>query len=328
MIYQDRFSVAPMLDWTTRHCRVFHRTMSKQALLYTEMVNIGAVVNAPYDVLGFNLEENPLVLQLGGSDLDLLKQAAAKAKQRGFFGLNLNVGCPSDRVQRGAFGACLMKNPKLVADLFKAAQDNFGENVSIKCRLGVDDLDSYEFLCGFIEQNINAGCKNFIVHARKAWLKGLSPKENREIPELNYQRVYQLKQQFPQIRFSLNGGVKSIGECVEHLNCVDGVMVGREAFHNPFKILAKVDEKLFNLPANNLTRLDVLDNMIVYVEQQLKLGVSLHHITNPMLGLFHGERGASVWKRFLSNNAYQKNSGLEVYLQALDLINNITNKNN
>lgn len=216
--YRGRFSVAPMLDWTTRHCRYFHRQFSKNVLLYTEMVTAPAIIHAKYDHLDFDLQENPVALQLGGSDPAQLKHCAKLAEERGYHEINLNVGCPSDRVQNGMFGACLMAKADLVAECIAEMQRVVNIPVTVKTRIGIDDLDSYEFLCGFIEKVHHAGCQEFIVHARKAWLSGLSPKENREIPPLDYDRVYQLKKDFPQLTIAINGGIKTIEEIKHHCN--------------------------------------------------------------------------------------------------------------
>ena len=239
----QRFSIAPMLDWTDRHCRYFHRLMTRQTLLYTEMVTTGAIIHGKGDYLGYSEQEHPLALQLGGSNPADLARCARLAEERGYDEINLNVGCPSDRVQNGRFGACLMGEPALVADCVKAMRDVVNIPVTVKTRIGIDEQDSYEFLQAFIEQVRDAGCETFIVHARKAWLSGLSPKENREIPPLDYPRVYQVKQDYPELTIALNGGVNSLEQTLEHLQQVDGVMMGREAYQNPY-ILAEVDNRV------------------------------------------------------------------------------------
>ena len=240
----QRFSIAPMLDWTDRHCRYFHRLMSRQTLLYTEMVTTGAIIHGKGDYLGYSEQEHPISLQLGGSNPADLAHCAKLAEERGYDEVNINVGCPSDRVQNGRFGACLMGEPALVADCVKAMRDVVDIPVTVKTRIGIDDQDSYEFLQAFIEQVRDAGCDTFIVHARKAWLSGLSPKENREIPPLDYPRVYRVKQDYPELTIALNGGVTSMEQTLEHLQQVDGVMMGREAYQNPY-ILAQVDNLVF-----------------------------------------------------------------------------------
>ena len=245
MLPSHTFSVAPMLDWTDKHCRYFHRLVSKKALLYTEMVTTGAILHGDQErFLAFNAEENPVVFQLGGSDPAELAQCAKIVEQYGYEQVNLNVGCPSDRVQNGRFGACLMAEPMLVAECVAAMQQAVSIPVSIKTRIGIDEQDSYEALQHFVFTVASAGCKDFIIHARKAWLKGLSPKQNREVPPLRYDVVYQIKKDFPNLNISLNGGVTSLDEAIEILQHVDGVMVGREVYHNPF-LLAQVDAQVF-----------------------------------------------------------------------------------
>ncbi len=308
-----------MLDWTDRHCRYFHRIMTKDTLLYTEMVTTGAILFGKGDYLAFNEAEHPVALQLGGSDPKDLAQSALIAQQRGYDEINLNVGCPSDRVQNGRFGACLMASAQLVGECVSAMQDKVSIPVTVKTRIGIDDLDSYEFLCQFIETVKNAGCHTFIVHARKAWLNGLSPKENREIPPLDYPRVYQLKQDYPELTIAINGGVTSLTDALTHLEHLDGVMMGREAYQNPF-ILSKVDEMLFGKPANHLTRHQIVELMVPYIESHLAQGGYLSHITRHMLGLFQGVPGARAWRRHLSEEAPKKGAGVNVLLDALKLV--------
>ena len=317
--YRGRFSVAPMLDWTTRHCRYFHRQFSKRALLYTEMVTAPAIIYAKYDHLDFSLAENPVALQLGGSDPQQLRHCAELAQQRGYQEVNLNVGCPSDRVQNGMFGACLMAKADLVAECVQQMQSVVNIPVTVKTRIGIDELDSYEFLCDFVQKVQQAGCQELIVHARKAWLSGLSPKENREIPPLDYQRVYQLKRDFPSLTISINGGIKSIDEMLHHLNYVDGVMVGREAYHNP-SLLGYIDQALFDPSAPIISARTAVENMFPYIEQQLTQGVFLNHIVRHMLGAFQGCKGARQWRRYLSENAYKTGAGVEVVEAALGFI--------
>ncbi len=317
--YRGRFSVAPMLDWTTRHCRYFHRQFSQHALLYTEMVTTGAIMHAKYDHLLFSEAEHPVALQLGGSDPKALAQCAKLAEERGYDEINLNVGCPSDRVQNGAFGACLMGNAALVAECIAAMKAEVKIPVTVKTRIGIDDLDSYAFLTDFIEKVSDAGCDEFIVHARKAWLSGLSPKENRDIPPLDYERVYQLKRDFPHLWIAINGGIKTLDEMKQHLQYVDGVMVGREAYQNP-SILGYVDHLLFDENAPIVTPLEAIEKMLPYVEEQLSQGVKLNHMTNSLLGAFQGCKGAKQYRRHLSENAYKTGAGVEVLEQALAFV--------
>ncbi len=319
----NRFSVAPMLDWTDRHCRYFHRLLSKQALLYTEMVTTGAIIHGKGDYLAYCEEEHPLALQLGGSDPAALAHCAQLAQQRGYDEVNLNVGCPSDRVQNGRFGACLMGEAQLVADCVKAMRDAVSIPITVKTRIGIDDQDSYAFLCDFISTVAEqGGCDTFIVHARKAWLSGLSPKENREIPPLDYPRVYQLKKDFPHLTIAINGGVKSIEEAKNHLAHLDGVMVGREAYQNP-GILAQVDCELFASSAMQPDSIAVIRALYPYIERELTAGTYLGHITRHILGLFQGIPGARQWRRHLSENAHKPGAGIEVVEQALQFVTRV-----
>ncbi|WP_143698168.1 tRNA dihydrouridine(20/20a) synthase DusA [Vibrio sp. qd031] len=312
-----RFSVAPMLDWTDRHCRYFHRLLSSQTLLYTEMVTTGAIIHGKGDFLKFSEPEHPITLQLGGSNPQDLATCAKLAQERGYDEVNLNVGCPSDRVQNGKFGAILMGEPELVADCVSAMKAEVDIPITVKTRIGIDDHDSYEFLTHFIQLvSERSGCDQFTIHARKAWLSGLSPKENREIPPLDYSRAYQLKQDFPELTIALNGGIKSLDESLEHLQHLDGVMVGREAYQNPY-ILAEVDQRIFGLQAPIKKRKQVVEEMYPYIEQQLANGSYLGHITRHMLGLFQNMPGARQWRRYISENAHKKGSGLEVVQAAL-----------
>ena len=312
-----RFSVAPMLDWTDRHCRYFHRLMSKEALLYTEMVTTGAIIHGKGDFLAYNEEEHPLALQLGGSNPVDLARCAKLAADRGYDEINLNVGCPSDRVQNGMFGACLMGEAELVAQCVAAMREVADIPVTVKTRIGIDDQDSYEFLTHFIQTvSEKGGCDNFTIHARKAWLKGLSPKENREIPELDYPRVYQLKQDFPQLTMAINGGIKTFEEMEQHLKYMDGVMVGREAYQSPY-LMAEVDQRLFGSNRPVMKRREVVEAMYPYIEQQLADGSYLGHITRHMLGLFQNMAGARQWRRYISENAHKPGAGIEVVQQAL-----------
>lgn len=310
-----RFSVAPMLDWTDRHYRYFARLMSSQALLYTEMVTTGAILFGKGDYLEYNEAEHPLALQLGGSDPQALAQCARIAEERGYDEVNLNVGCPSDRVQNGRFGACLMAEPQLVADCVNAMQQQVSIPVTVKTRIGIDEQDSYLFLTDFVGKVSEAGCNTFIIHARKAWLQGLSPKENREIPPLDYPRVYQLKRDFPALNISINGGVKRWEDIAEHLSQLDGVMVGREAYQNPY-LLAEVDQRLFGSDKAPLNRDEVVEAILPYVEQHLQSGGRLNHITRHLTGLYQGVAGGRSWRRYLSENAHKADAGIEVLLAA------------
>ncbi|MGY4027272.1 tRNA dihydrouridine(20/20a) synthase DusA [Aeromonas rivuli] len=314
--HRQTFSIAPMLDWTDRHCRYFHRLMSSQTLLYTEMVTTGAIIHGKGDYLGYSEQEHPLSLQLGGSNPIDLAHCAKLAQQRGYDEINLNVGCPSDRVQNGRFGACLMGEPALVADCVKAMRDVVDIPVTVKTRIGIDDQDSYEFLQAFIEQVRDAGCDTFIVHARKAWLSGLSPRENREIPPLDYERVYRVKRDYPALTIALNGGVNALEQTLDHLQQVDGVMMGREAYQNPY-ILADVDRQLFGQTGSVPSRHEVVHMMLPYIEQELAKGNYLSHVTRHMLGLFQNMPGARAWRRHLSENACKPGAGIQVVLDAM-----------
>ncbi len=315
----QRFSIAPMLDWTDRHCRYFHRVMSKNTLLYSEMVTTGAILYGKGDYLQKDDAEHPVCLQLGGSAPVDLAQAALAGKERGFDEINLNVGCPSDRVQNGRFGACLMSEAELVGDAVKAMSDATGLPVSVKTRIGIDDLDSYDFLCDFVSKVAEKGCDTFVVHARKAWLSGLSPKQNRDVPPLDYERVYQLKKDFPQLTIAINGGIKTLDECEIHLQHLDGVMLGREVYANPY-LLSSVDQRLFADQSKILTRFEVLEKMYPYIEQQLSNGSYLNHIARHMLGLFQGLPGARAWRRHLSQNGHLPGAGIEVMEKAASFV--------
>ncbi|NOT84854.1 MAG: tRNA dihydrouridine(20/20a) synthase DusA [Methylococcaceae bacterium] len=313
------FSVAPMLDWTDKHCRYFHRLLSQHALLYTEMVTTGAIIYGDaHRHLAFNSEENPVALQLGGSDPQDLARCAQMAVDYGYQELNLNVGCPSDRVQNGRFGACLMAKPSLVAECVAAMQRVVSIPVTIKCRIGIDEQDSYEELVTFVRTITDAGCATFIVHARKAWLSGLSPKQNREVPPLRYDVVYQLKQDFPYLTIILNGGLTTLAECDVVLQQVDGVMLGREIYHNPY-LLSTVDQHCYGDSHAIVSRTAIVEAFLPYVQKQLAAGVRLNSMTRPILGLFHGQFGARAWRRYLSDHACKTDAGLEVVVEALKL---------
>lgn len=313
-----RFCVAPMMDWTDRHCRFFHRVMTGGALLYTEMVAAEAVIHGKRaSLLGFSPEEHPVALQLGGSDPAKLAEAAAIGASWGYDEINLNVGCPSDRVQGGNFGACLMADPALVARCLAAMIDAVRIPVTVKCRIGIDDQDSEADLTRFVASVADAGCRRFIVHARKAWLKGLSPKENREIPPLDYGRVWRLKAAHPDLTIVINGGLGSLDEALPHLQHVDGVMLGRAAYQTPW-MLADVDEMVFGAPAFNGSREDVLRALRPYAIRHLEEGGRLNQITRHILGLYHGRPRARAFRRFLSENAVGAAAGIEVLDQVIE----------
>lgn len=298
-----RLNVAPMMDWTDRHCRYFHRVLSPSALLYTEMVTSGAVIHGDRDrLLGYNPEEHPLALQLGGSEPLDLAQCSRIAQGYGYDEVNLNVGCPSDRVQRGRFGACLMLEPALVRDCVAAMRDAVHIPVTVKTRLGVDDCDSYEYFSDFVGQVARSGCNIFIVHARKAWLSGLSPKQNREVPDLRYDWVHRLKQEQPDLTIVLNGGIYSVDEAKKQLEILDGVMLGRAAYQTPW-LLAELQAELFGQPGVN-SREEAVSAMTDYVERQAALDIPVKKTSRHMLGLFQGLPGARRWRRYISENAH------------------------
>lgn len=312
-----RFCIAPMMDWTDRHDRVFLRKFSKQILLYTEMVTSAALQHGDANyLLKHNHEEHPVALQIGGSSLAELAYGAKLGEKAGFDEINLNVGCPSDRVKAGSFGACLMAKPKLVADCVDAMANAVKVPVTVKCRTGIDDLDSQSRLLEFIATVSSAGCRTFIIHARKAILSGLSPKENREIPPLHYGRVLSVKENFPELEIVINGGITTFSDANCFLRTVDGVMIGREAYQNPF-FLAKVDEYFFNSPAIRKERAEYLEEYIPYIESELKKGTPLKHMTRHLLGLFKGQKGGKQFRRHLSENAHRENAGIEVIADAL-----------
>ena len=312
-----RFCIAPMMDWTDRHDRVFLRKFSKQILLYTEMVTSAALQHGDANyLLKHNHEEHPVALQIGGSSLAELAYGAKLGEKAGFDEINLNVGCPSDRVKAGSFGACLMAKPKLVADCVDAMANAVEVPVTVKCRTGIDDLDSQSRLLEFIATVSSAGCRTFIIHARKAILSGLSPKENREIPPLHYGRVLSVKENFPELEIVINGGITTFSDANCFLRTVDGVMIGREAYQNPF-FLAKVDEYFFNSPAIRKERAEYLEEYIPYIESELKKGTPLKHMTRHLLGLFKGQKGGKQFRRHLSENAHKESAGIEVIADAL-----------
>ena len=312
-----KLSVAPMMDWTDRHCRYFHRTLSKNTLLYTEMVTSPALIkgNATH-LLEFDKSEHPVALQLGGSDPIELAKAAVIGSKYGYDEINLNVGCPSDRVQSGTFGAVLMKTPEVVAKCCKEMIDAVDTEVTVKCRVGVDQQKPDVTLPKFLEHISNAGVTRVIIHARKAILSGLSPKQNRNVPPLNYELVYKMKELFPDLHISLNGGIQSIQQAKSHLeNGIDGVMIGRAAYQKPGEVLIDVDKYIFNDDTSEVTEKDVVKQMIPYIENQYKDGGKVSKITRHMLGLFSGKPGAKGWRKVLSENAHS--SGPEIVLKAL-----------
>ena len=294
-----KFCVAPMMDKTDRHCRYFHRLMSKRAFLYTEMLHSNAVIRGNKELLlKYNPKEHPLALQLGGSDPGLLGEASAISEEFGYTEVNLNVGCPSSKVQKGKFGAVLMKEPKLVASCINKMKKSTNIPVTVKCRIGVDNMNTDQHLDHFVEEVSSAGCDTFIIHARKAWLSGLSPKDNREIPPLDYHRVYKLKDSFPNINFVINGGIKSINESIKHLQYVDGVMIGREAYDNPL-ILTEVDSSIFYEEKAVISRSDILRKLFPYLKEEVEQGTKISHITRHLMGLFRGFNGAKNLRKLL-----------------------------
>lgn len=312
------FAVAPMLDWTDRHERYFLRLLSPNALLYTEMVTTGALIHGDKARhLDFHPNEHPIALQLGGSDPQELATCAQIGAQWGYDEINLNVGCPSDRVQSGAFGACLMATPPLVANCVAAMRDVVAIPVTVKSRIGIDEQDDYTDLHQFITTVAAGGCNTFIIHARKAWLQGLSPKENRDIPPLRYDIVYAIKRDFPHLSIVINGGIKTLADVQQHLQHVDGVMIGREAYHNPY-LLAELDHALFGSDLPELNK--IIENFCIYAEIQLQKGIGLQSLTQHIMGLFQGMPGARQWRRYLSENAYKKGAGVEVIQRAADCV--------
>ena len=314
------FSVAPMMDWTDRHCRSFHRVLSKRTLLWTEMVTADAVIHGDRDrLIGFSDHEHPIVLQLGGNEPAKMAEAARVAEAFGYDEVNINCGCPSDRVQSGAFGACLMREPKTVAACVSAMRAAVSIPVTVKCRIAIDDDPPRETLFGFIDRVADAGCEVFTVHARKAWLKGLSPKENREIPPLDYKLVAELKDERSDLTIVLNGGRKTPSECEDHLSRFDGVMLGRAAYQTP-ALLGGVDQALFDRDASILSPFGAVADFRPYVEARLAEGVRLSSMTRHILGLFNGMPGARLWRRVLSEKGPKPGAGIEVLDEALDAV--------
>lgn len=312
----QRMSIAPMMDWTDRHCRYFLRQLTPGARLYTEMVTAAALLHGDANrLLQFDPSEHPVALQLGGADPDMMAKAANMGATAGYDEININVGCPSDRVQNGQFGACLMAQPKRVARCVTAMRDGCSLPVTVKTRIGIDEFDSFEYLRDFVGEVAEAGCETFIVHARIAILAGLSPKENRSVPPLNYDRVYRLKEEFPSLGIVLNGGIKTIDEVVRHLQQVDGVMIGRQAYQDPWFLVEL--ERTLGGSVSTVRRHDVVIGMRPYIEKQLAEGVRLKHITRHMLGLFAGQPGARAWRRYLSEHAHLDGSDFGTVEKAL-----------
>ncbi|WP_283807628.1 tRNA dihydrouridine(20/20a) synthase DusA [Bradyrhizobium lablabi] len=315
-----RFSVAPMMDWTDRHCRVFHRLMTRRSLLYTEMLTTPAILHGDRKrLLGFDPCEHPVALQLGGSDPRELAAAAKIGEDFGYDEINLNVGCPSDRVKDGRFGACLMAEPALVAACVEAMKRAVGISVTVKCRIGIDDQDPETALDALARGVVNAGADALIVHARKAWLNGLSPKENRDIPPLDYDRVYRLKAAMPNMPVIINGGIASLAEAKAHLGFVDGVMLGRAAYQEPWRLLS-ADPELFGEAAPHATMKQVFEAMMPYIESELALGTRLHSITRHFVGAFHAVPGARAFRRHLAENGVKPGAGVNVLRDAIALV--------
>lgn len=327
------FSVAPMLDWTDKHCRYFHRQLTQKAWLYSEMVTTGAIIYGE-DLprfLDFNLAESPVVLQLGGSDPKDISHCAKLAQEWGYSEVNLNVGCPSDRVQNNLIGACLMGHPELVADNVKAMKDVVDIPVTVKSRIGIDEQEDFATLEAFVGGLVDAGVDGLILHARKAWLQGLSPKENRDVPPLRYDWVHRIKAQFPTLSVAINGGLKSLESGKQHLEhfefenqtmeSLDGVMMGRAVYEQPY-LLSRVDSTYYQEDFIELSRESILDNMYPYIDSHLSSGGKLNQISRHMLGLFYGLPGGRMWRRYISENAFKQGAGIEVLQQAHVLVAN------
>lgn len=315
-----KLSVAPMLDWTDRHCRYFYRVLSAHTVLYTEMVTTGAILHGRGDYLSYNEAEHPLILQLGGSNVKDMTECAKIAEQYGYDEININVGCPSDRVQNGRFGACLMAEPTLVGDCVNEMQNATNVPVTVKSRIGIDDLDSYEFLHTFIDEVAKADCNHFIIHARKAWLTGLSPKQNRDVPPLDYERVYQIKRDFSNLNISINGGIKSLTEAQEHLQHVDGVMIGREIYSSPY-LLSEVDQQIYGVDKPLISREQVINAMADYIDAYISITPEhgsnrAWHVLRHMLGMCNGLAGARQFRRDLSDCSSNSNANGDSLKQA------------
>ena len=312
-MYIDKYiSVAPMMDWTDRHCRYFMRILNPDIRLFTEMIVVDALMHGDHrKFLNYDQSEHPVVLQLGGNDPEKMKKAATIGAKAGFDEININVGCPSDRVKSGSFGACLMEKPKLIGNCIQSIKSAIDSPVSVKTRIGIDDLDNYEFLQNFVGIVSESGCTTFIIHARKAILTGLSPKKNLSVPPLNYDRVYQLKSEFDHLNIILNGGLNSIKDCLEHLTVLDGIMIGRHAYRNPW-FLKEIYNAILNNQTLEMSRQDVVERMYPYIESQLSKGVKLNHITRHMLGLFSSQPRAKIWRSYISEHSKKEKAGIEV----------------
>lgn len=309
-----------MLDWTDRHERYFLRSMSRHAYLYSEMITTGALIYGDRTrYLQFHDQEQPVALQLGGSDPKDLAECAKMAEDYGYNEVNINVGCPSQRVQKGAFGACLMAEPHLIAECVDAMRSAVAIPITVKNRTSIDEQQEEQSLRQFIEIVSQAGCDTFIIHARKAWLKGLSPKENRDIPPLNYDLIYRIKNEYPALNIIINGGIKTIESSQHHLQAVDGVMLGREVYHNPY-LMMQVDNMLYASNSEIFSRKQILQHYFVYIEQQMEQGVPLKRMSRHLLGLFQGQVGAKAWRRYISENAYKEDAGIEVLQTAMDYV--------
>lgn len=316
----NRFSVAPMLDWTDRYCRGFHRLLTKNTLLYTEMVTTGALIHGDVDRhLRYQEAEHPIALQLGGSEPSDLAQCAKLAQQYQYDEINLNVGCPSDRVQSGRFGACLMAEPDTVAKGCAAMIAESDLPVTVKCRIGIDEQDDYSDLQKFVETVAHSGVTTFVVHARKAWLQGLSPKQNRDVPPLNYERVYLLKQEFPELQIIINGGIHTLQEVKQHLDKVDGVMMGRAAYQHPY-LLRTIDQEIFGSQTAPVSEAELINQICDYVDEYMAQGAQLKYISRHIVGLFQNRPGARQWRRYLSENAYKPGATSEVIREAAALV--------
>ncbi len=318
-----RFTAAPMMEWSDTHCRSFWRLLTKEAVLYSEMVTTGALIHGDRArFLDFNASEHPLALQLGGSDPKALAECAKMAEDWGYDEVNLNCGCPSDRVQNNMIGACLMAEPQLVAECMSAMQNAVKIPVTIKHRIGIDDMEDYEGMVNFVRTVASAGCNTFIVHARKAWLKGLSPKENREVPPLQYEKVVQLKKEHPELEIIINGGITTLEQSLTLLNDVDGVMLGREIYQNPY-LLAEVDQKIYGIDKPVVSREEVMEGFIAYATKQVAKGIRINYMTRHILGLYQGLPGSRKFRRVISEQAYKPNAGLEVIKAALGVLNEL-----
>ncbi len=319
IIPQYKMCVAPMMDWTDRHCRFFLRLLSPNARLYTEMITAAALIYGDAEkLLKFDVAEHPVALQLGGNDPVMMATAADLGAKAGYDEININVGCPSDRVQSGQFGACLMANPDVVASCYKEMKEAIDVPVTVKTRIGIDDQNSYEFLRKFVTTLQAVGCNTFIVHARIAILQGFSPKDNRSIPPLNYDRVYKLKREFPNLNIVLNGGMEKVEQALSHISHIDGLMIGRKAYREPYFLTELEQAFLINKEWQPPSRYEVVNLMIPYIQQQLSTGIELKNITRHLFGLFAGQPGARAWRRYLSEKAHLPGAGVEVLYEALE----------